>query len=252
MSTMLVDSFDDCAPPSVLLLARGPPRSAPASRVSHIQNRPEFKFAAGHGGARIGAGRPRKSSPPQIETGISRWYVARTGYGQTALADRDMRTKGFTIFAPTIFKAATPPRRDSTGVMRPGKPDRADYLFVRYVMVRLNLSDPGWRDVLDCDGVERIISGGHLNNDGIGIPIAVPDSDIAAIRELLNEVDCLDPRVFREKPIEPGTRLRVTGGALLDREGICELSDGARVVLLMQLLGRPLRIEVAQSGVEAV
>lgn len=223
---------------------------APCASNSEIAD--SIKFAAGWGGARARAGRPRKVVRLSATRDIFRWYVARARYGQTALADREIRQAGYTVFAPTVFKPAVPPRRDSAGVMRPGKPDRVDYLFVRYIIVSLNLSDPSWREVLACDGVERIISGGHLANGGVGIPIAVPDEAIAWVRQLLNVNGCVDPRVFREKPIKVGARLRMIDGPMPDREGVCAMSDGARVMLLINLLGRPVSIEMAQSAVEVV
>lgn len=213
-----------------------------------------IKFAAGWGGARAGAGRPRKVVRLSATRDIFRWYVARTRHGQTALADREIRQAGYTVFAPTIFKPAVPPRRDSTGVMRPGKPDRVDYLFVRYVIVSLNLSDPAWRDVLHCDGVEHIISS-YDGINAIGIPIAVPDEAVANIRGLLNANDCVDTReliVATAKPIKPGTKVRLLEGPLIDREAICEMSDGDRFMLLINMLGRPMLIPMAQSAVEVV
>lgn len=205
------------------------------------------------GGARAGAGRPRKVVKFHKPNSEFRWYVARTFHGQTALADRALREAGYTIFAPTIFKPATSPRRDSNGVMRPGKPDRVDYLFVRYIIVSLNLADPGWRDVVNPEfGVERIICGGHLSNGMIGLPIAVPDAAVDEVRELLNENDCLDYRVIKAKPFDVGTKVRFTEGAMLDREAVVEMSDGARVMLLLNLLGRPIKLTVEQSAVEPV
>jgi transcription antitermination factor NusG len=41
-------------------------------------------------------------------------------------------------------------------------------------------------------------------------------------------------------------------GPMPDREGVCEMSDGARVQLLVNMLGREVRITVAQSAVEPV
>jgi transcriptional antiterminator RfaH len=229
--------------------ARGP-LSSLTSCDSYFQIPPEFKFASGWGGARPGAGRPRKAVRFHPPSDIFRWYVARTYHGQTELAARELRLADYTIFAPTIFRPATPPRRGADGHMRPGKPDRVEYLFVRYIFVSLNLADPDWHKVKTVEGVERIISSGHLSNNMIGIPIAVPDQAIAWIREMLGPNDCLDFRELRAKPIPAGTRLRLIDGPLPDRVGVCQMSDGARVQLLVNMLGREVRLTVAQSAVE--
>lgn len=222
--------------------------SPPAPCDSNAETAESFKF--GHGGARLGAGRRRNVPVIQMPLDVDRWYVVRAKYGETGIADREIREAGFTVFTPTIFRPAIPSRRDASGIMRPGKPDRTDYLFVRYILTRLNLSDPSWRDVLEMPGVERIISGGHLANGGIGIPIAVPDRAIEWVRQLLNPNGCIDPRMPHDKPIKAGTSVRLLDGPMADHAGICEMSDGQRVVLLLNLLGRPVRVTVAQSAVE--
>jgi transcription antitermination factor NusG len=244
--------------------ARGPALASHASCDANGDSKELISSKFGHGGPRansggprensggrrVGAGRPCKVAPMPLD--VPRWYVVRTLHGMTAVADREIRLSGFEVFAPTIFKPSTPPRRDSTGVMRPGKPDRVDYLFVRYIITRMNLANSDWRRVLACDGVERVISGGHSSNGGVGIPIAVPDEAIDWVRQLLGPNGCIDPRVHREKAIKVGTSLRLLDGPMPDRIGVCEMSDGARVVLLMNLLGRPVRVTVAQSSVQAV
>lgn len=204
------------------------------------------------GGARPGAGRPRKIAAEPTPADVLRWYCVRAGFGQTAVADRSIREAGFEVFAPTIFRPATPARRDSAGVMRVGKPDRVEFLFVRYIITRFRLADPSWYDIRTLDGVERIISGSYSTLNPIGIPIAIPDDNIAFVREKLGPNDCIDPRVFRYDPIKVGTSLRMLNGPMSDRVGLCEMSDGQRIVLLMNLLGRPVRIEVPHGAVEPI
>jgi transcription termination/antitermination protein NusG len=199
------------------------------------------------GGARAGAGRPRKL---HVCADQPRWYLVRAAYGQTAVADRSIREAGYEVFAPTIFKAATPPRRDANGVMRPGKLDRVEFLFVRYVITRFNLADPGWHDIRHLDGVERIISGAYSTLNPIGIPIAIPDEAIAYVREILGPNDCIDPRKFVGEPYELGTSLRMLDGPMAGHIGICDMSDGERVLWVMNMLGRPIPFEVAHDSVE--
>ena len=250
---MLLDSEFKVLSPAPFPDVRGsPPPPAPCG--SYLRETPYFKLTGGWGGARPGAGRPRKPAVTLKPPDAFHWYVARIAHGQMDHADRQLREAGFQLFAPTLFKPATPPRRDSTGVMRPGKPDRVEWLFVRYIIVSLNLSDPNWRAVM-VDGVERMICGGHQQNNGVGTPIAIPDRAIDYIRELVGPTNCLDFRALRAprgKTLKAGTALRMIDGPMPDRVGICEMSDGERVVLLLNLLGRPVRVTVAQSAVEVV
>lgn len=204
------------------------------------------------GGARSGAGRPRKPPVSMMTDASDRWYVLRIAHGQMTIADAEARLAGFTVFAPTIFKPATPPRRDSTGIMRPGKPDRVEYLFVRYLLVRLNIADPDWHAIRDVPGVERVISS-HFGLGGPGVPIAVPDAQIERVRALLDANGCLYPHGRRDKPIDKGVKVRLTTGPALDHAGICESSDGQRIEMLMNWFNRDnVPVRVSQSAVELV
>lgn len=177
-----------------------------------------------------------------------RWYVVRTFHGQTAVADRAIREAGFEVFSPTIFKPATAPRRDANGVVRPGLPDRVEFLFVRYIIVSFDLTDPSWRKILDYDGVERIIST-SLFTDHHMHPIAVPDFEIERVRKLVGPDGCLN---VHEKPIAAGTRLRLRDGLLADAAGLCAASDGQRVLMLMNLFNREnVPVRTRQASVEA-
>ena len=51
-------------------------------------------------------------------------------------ADIETRLAGFLVFSPTIWKPATALRRDASGVIRRGLPDRIEPLFRRYFFTR--------------------------------------------------------------------------------------------------------------------
>lgn len=235
------------------LVARGPFPPQPPS-VSFPRNRDVFKLASGWGGARVGAGRPRKPRVGPVARDGFHWYVVRTRAGEIVLADREIREADFLVFAPMIFKLSVAPRRLANGSIRPGKPDRVEFLLVRYIIVSMDVSDPSWRRILTLPGVERVISGGHAENGGVGIPIPVRDDAIDWLRSLLDAGDIIDPRVHREPRIAVGAELVLTGGPLPDHAGVCAMSDGQRVVLLMSLFNRPgaVRAHVSQASVAAV
>lgn len=230
--------------------ARGPPFGSIASCASRGKFPESIKF--GHGGARLGAGRPRKVLIPTGPPDIDRWYVARTHHGQTDLADEQIREAGFEVVNAKLCRPATRSRRTVSGSYIRATEERFDPLFVRYIIVRLNLSDPTWRDVLSCEGVERVISGGHVRNAGIGIPISVPDEAIRQLRKILSPAGVWFPPGYRAPfdQFEPGTRLRILDGPFADHVGVCEMSADARVMVLMNLLGGSVPVTVAQSAVE--
>jgi len=281
---MQLDIAANHAPPYALPDARGPPLSSIASCVSYVEN-PDLISSklAGHGGARpnsggarensggarAGAGRPYKVIPIRMPTGRFLWYVARAVHTQTDVAESDIWAAGFEIFSPQIFRPAVPAHRDFAGVFVHARGERFDPLFVRYVIVSLDLTDPSWREIPNMDSVERIISGGHSSNNGIGIPIAVRDAEIEGLRKELSPDGCLYPKGYRVapngryypeahfhtrgEPIGVGTSLRIPDGPEGNSTGICESSDGARIVMLMGWFNRDkVRTHVSQSAVEAV
>jgi transcription antitermination factor NusG len=200
------------------------------------------------GGARVGAGRPRKlpvHAPQHLD--VERWYCVRTERGRERQADIAVRLDGFKVFNPSVFKPATPSHRVAAHLIWPGKPDRIEALFKRYFFVRLNLSEVYWHRIRRLPGVDRIISssGYSSGRPGIpmpGVPIAVPDSAIDWVRGLdgFAPNGCVYPPNHRDTPIEAGTSLRLPGGPLVDRGSICTWNDRQGVITLMQLLGRPI------------
>ena len=292
---MQLDIAANHAPPYALPDARGPPLSSIASCVSYVEN-PDLISSklAGHGGARpnsggarensggarAGAGRPYKVIPIRMPTGRFLWYVARAVHTQTDVAESDIWAAGFEIFSPQIFRPAVPAHRDFAGVFVHARGERFDPLFVRYVIVSLDLTDPSWREIPNMDSVERIISGGHSSNNGIGIPIAVRDAEIEGLRKELSPDGCLYPKGYRVapngryyprhyraapdgrfyppshfkrgEPINAGTSLRIPDGPEGNSTGMCEKSDGERVVMLMNWFNRDgVPTHVKQSAVEA-
>jgi transcription antitermination factor NusG len=195
-----------------------------------------------------------------------RWYVVRTVHGQTDLAEQEIREAGFETVTARLCRPATKARRSVSGSLVRAREEHFVPLFVRYVVVRLNLADPSWHAIPEMDSVERIISGGHHTNGGIGIPISVPDSAIERLRKILSPCKGSPPggpdgvyyppgyraRTDDADAIEAGAALRMEDGPFADRAAVCEASDGQRIVMVMNLFNRDnVRVSRAQAGVEA-
>lgn len=198
---------------------------------------------ANSGGARPGAGRKPKAPPiaPPAVPAAEQWYCVRTGLGAELWADIEIRLAGFTVFSPSLFKPATKPQRDVRGVLRPGRAQRIVPLFPRYLFVRFNPADARWRRIRWVAGVECIMGAAPDR------PLAVPERAIAWIRDLCAPNGCVYPD--RAPRLAVNTLARVKDGPLADLDGICTWSDGRRVKLLLQFLGRPTLVEVAQDGI---
>lgn len=170
------------------------------------------------------------------------WFVVRTGPGSDQLvADIEIRLAGFEVLNPSLWKPATRPR-----LGRPGLPDRIVPLFSRYLMTRFDRDDPGWRRIRSLRGVECILGGTPAR------PVPVPHKAIEALRATLAPNACLYPVTRHATPITTGASVRVLEGPFADHVGLCQMSDGLRVRLLLELLGRPVQVTVAQSAVGVV
>jgi transcription antitermination factor NusG len=235
------------------------------------------------GGARRGAGRPRKAVPavvgvedvrvvgrprkvvPVVVAGIEdimHWYCVRTGFSAelTAdfairLADRGDDIIGFPLFSPMLWKPATLWRRNANGSVRMPKPERLAPLFPRYLFVRFTLADPDWRLISRLSGVDCIMSSAAIAG-GYKMPVPVPDASIERIRSLpgMAANGCLYPSDYHASgysPLRVGSPLRVISGSLRDREGICTWSDRERVKFLFSLFGRDVEATAARADVEA-
>lgn len=88
-----------------------------------------------------------------------------------------------------------------------------------------------------------MISGGE-------IPLAVPDGAIDDIRAREDETGNVP--IAREANFRKGDKLQIMDGALIDHVGLFESpSDQDRVVLLLNLLGRQVRVRVPVESVTA-
>jgi transcription antitermination factor NusG len=203
-----------------------------------------------HGGARPGAGRPRvarhsNTGLPVLD--IMRWYCVRTDFNGQLRADIEVRLAGFEVFNPSVFRPAEPMRRDRNGMVRPAKPDRIVPMFPRYFLTRFNIANPSWGEIEHLDGVDRLMTAPG------GRPGAIADDKVALLFGLVQPNHCAYPaNHLHMNPIDPGTCLRLLSGGMEGREGICEWSDGRRVKLLLQILGRPVSVTVSQAAVASI
>jgi transcription antitermination factor NusG len=208
-----------------------------------------IKLVAGHGGARRGAG--RKPAVAFQQPDEPRWYCVRTQWGQDIRADIAIRQSGFQVFAPTLWKPPSPARRSLNGAMRPAREARIIPLFSRYLFARFNLAEPGWQAIRGLPGVEAILSSTPES------PTPVPEPALEAVRSLCAPNGCVYPPGWEfgrvapvQRPLEAGCHLRVLYGPLADHVGICQMSDGRRVELLLEILGRTVRTRINQCDVE--
>ena len=160
------------------------------------------------------------------------WFVVHTRvYGEERAASH-LAEQGFRVFLPRYQKVRRHARRRDH-VMRP--------LFPRYLFVSLDLAVDRWRSVRSTVGVADIVRHGDT-------PTPVPDGVVEQLQARQGEDGCvrLPPRRFAA-----GQSVRLLDGAFSDMVGLYEgMADTARVLILLELLGRKVRVMLDEAGVE--
>lgn len=156
-----------------------------------------------------------------------RWFVAHTHPVAEQRAVFNLTRQGFSAYAPTYRKTRRHARKVDT-VMAP--------LFPRYVFVGMDPDVARWRSVNGTFGVQYLVCNG-------ADPAPVPEGFVEQLmaREDSDGAIAIRPRAFRR-----GERVRILDGALAERVGrIEELADEDRVYLLLDILGREVRVSVS-------
>jgi transcriptional antiterminator RfaH len=157
---------------------------------------------------------------------MNRWYVvhARPRAERTALTN--LLRQGFSAFLPEYLKQRRHARR--TDIVRAP-------LFPRYLFVAMDVAQARWRDISSTLGVSHIICHGNA-------PVPVPQGVVESIKDRLDDAGLVpEPRPSFNR----GDAVQVTSGAFADQIGFFEcVTDEARIILLLQILGRQVRVQL--------
>lgn len=163
-----------------------------------------------------------------------RWYVAQTQPNAESKAVAHLNRQGFVTYLPRYLKKRRHARRVDT-VAAP--------LFPRYLFVEIDTSAQRWRSIYSTVGVSQLISNGDA-------PTPVADEVVAILRqrEEANGLIKLDLR----PTYAVGDKLRVLDGVFYDCLGLYDgMADRDRVAILLDLMGRKVRVVVDADGVVA-
>ena len=164
-----------------------------------------------------------------------RWYVVQTHPSKEVRAQMNLDQQGFTTYLPRYLRQRSHARRTEI-VARP--------LFPRYLFVAMDLTRDRWRAVHSTFGVTHLVASGDE-------PLPVSDEVVGEIRARENE----DGFVALGLPagIKAGSRVRLIDGIFAEAHGILErIADSRRVSVLLQLLGRDVRVMVPAASVGRV
>jgi transcriptional antiterminator RfaH len=174
------------------------------------------------------------STLPPATSPSALWHVVQAHSHAEAKAEAHLNRQGFATYLPRYLKRRRHARRTET-VAAP--------LYPGYLFVSFDSAIHRWRSIHSTVGVTRLVCNGEA-------PAAIDCSVIEALR--IRE----DDRGFIHLDSRPrfaaGDRVRVAEGVFCDCLGLFEgMSDRERVAILLDLLGRKVRVVLDEGFVVA-
>ena len=164
----------------------------------------------------------------------NRWHVAHTAPCAEEKAAYHLRRQNFHVYLPYNRKRRRHARRTDWV-------NKA--LFPTYLFIEMDPEMTQWRCINSTVGIRRLVSQGER-------PAPVPCGVVEDI--IAHEDDTGLVRMDRMIPFREGEAVQIATGAFSDRIGLFEdLSDDDRVTVLLDLLGRQVRVRVPLANVEA-
>jgi len=166
---------------------------------------------------------------------MDRWYVVHTHAHCETKAATHLRRQGYIVYLPKLQKKIRHARRVSLVLKA---------LFPRYLFVRMDVAEAPWRAIRSTIGVADLVS----TRDH---PVPVPPGIIEQIQASEDAEGIV--RLRSADHFRSGQLVEITDGALDGLQGLVEATtDEARVTLLLNLLGREIRVRVSPEMLRAV
>jgi transcriptional antiterminator RfaH len=181
---------------------------------------------------RLAIEQPEPSS--LTNTPSRRWYVAQTHVHAETKATFHLGRQGFEVYLPRYTKRRRHARRVDT-VAAP--------LFPRYLFVSVDMATQRWHSIRSTIGITKLVTNGD-------VPAIVPPAIIEGLkrREDANGFVQLEHR----PRFASGDKIRVLEGAFCDALGLFEgITGQERVAILLDLLGRKVRVVLGMDVIEA-
>jgi transcriptional antiterminator RfaH len=154
-----------------------------------------------------------------------RWYVVQTHAHCEAKAAHHLRRQGFEVYLPRYLKR----RRHARKIDNVAAP-----LFPRYLFVAIDMGLQRWRSIHSTIGVTHLVCYGDR-------PASIPVDVIEGMKRREDEAGYV--KLERRALFSRGDKVKVIMGAFSDALGLFEgISDQDRVSILLELLGRKVRV----------
>ena len=162
------------------------------------------------------------------------WFAVHTLPQSEQRAALHLRNQGFDTYLPCYRKRVRHARQVK---------DRARPLFPRYLFLAMDLAAARWRAIRSTIGVAELVTTGDR-------PAPVPQRVIDEIRAREGEDGLV---ILPQRPaFGAGERVAIQEGALTGQTGIFEcMTDFDRVVVLLDLLGRQVKVRLPAEAIAA-
>ncbi|MQA67545.1 MAG: transcriptional activator RfaH [Alphaproteobacteria bacterium] len=162
------------------------------------------------------------------------WYVVQTQPNSERKAAFHLERQDITVYLPQYLKRWRHARKTD---LRPTP------LFPRYLFIAMDIAQARWRAVRSTIGVSALVCNGER-------PAAVPDGVVETIRAREDERGLVPLRMVN--PYRKGDAVSVVEGGLAGASGFFEcFDDQDRVILLLDMLGRKMRVTLPVASVAA-
>ena len=163
---------------------------------------------------------------------MTHWYVVHTHARGERVAAANLRRQGFETYLPEYLKRRRHARR-TDWVPSP--------LFPRYLFINIDLAAARWRAVHSTIGVRHLVCHGD-------VPAPLPTQVVDEIRAREDETGMV--AMDWPVPYQKGDVVQVTSGALRNQTGLFDcVADDERVIVLLDLLGRLVRIRLPAEAI---
>ena len=157
-----------------------------------------------------------------------KWYVVKTKPNQEKLAIQQLNNQDFTVYQPRMKI-----RRKGAWAFIP--------LFPSYLFIRLDVKADRWQAINSTRGCRYVMC---MDPEE---PTPLPRGWIE--RVMKEETDGKFIRVEEKTIYKVGDKIKLTAGPFSGHVGICEISTGKRVSILLDLLGRKVMVSSDHKSV---
>jgi transcriptional antiterminator RfaH len=169
-----------------------------------------------------------------VTLSIPRWYVVQTQPHCETRAVWHLERQGYATYLPRYQKR----RRHARRVEIVAAP-----LFPRYLFVSIDMATQRWRSIHSTVGVSRLVCNGDE-------PAILAEGVVEGLRR--RESDAGFVRLDSRPRFVIGEQVRIVDGIFASYLGLFDgISDGERVAVLLDMLGRKVRVVIDDVSVAA-